>query len=137
LADWGEGYLAKFPNRDLGLALARADVVGEYIHLWSVLLMLTANRPVVRYDAVDMGKLNKHRVKKRETPLLDHTRVTLNLAPHVERPVQRDSLGYQRKPPRIHMVSSFLNRRGDKHWIVAPFMRGSGEVIHRRVHVRG
>lgn len=139
LADWGEGYLAKFPNRDLGLALARADVVGEYIHLWSVLLMLTANRPVIRYDAVDMSKLNKRRAKKHEVPLLDHTRVTLNLAPHVERPVLRSS--YQHKSPRIHMVSSFLTtrhtREGTRHMIIQPYWRGQGEVIHRRVHVRG
>ena len=137
LADWGPSYLAQFGNPEMALMLSRADVVGEYITIWSVLMMLTASRPFIRLDTVDMGKLNKHRAKKREAPLLDYTRVSLDLSLHVARPVRRDSLGYQRKPPRIHIVSSFLNRRGDKHWIVAPFMRGSGEVIHRRVHVRG
>jgi hypothetical protein len=34
------------------------------------------------------------------------------------------------------MVSSYLNRRNDKHWVVQPFMRGSGDIIHRQINVR-
>ncbi len=139
LAAWGPQYLTQFSDPQLAYALSRSDVVGEYIMLWCILLMLTASRPVVRYDAIDLGKVNKHRAKKRETPLLDHTRVTLNLAPHVERPVLRAS--YQHKSPRIHMVSSFLTtrhtREGTRHMIIQPYWRGQGEVIHRQVHVRG
>jgi hypothetical protein len=139
LAAWGPQYLTQFSDPQLAYALSRSDVVGEYIMLWCILLMLTASRAVVRHEAVDMGKVNKHRAKKHEVPLLDHTRVTLNLAPHVERPVMRSS--YQHKSPRIHMVSSFLTtrhtREGTRHMIIQPYWRGQGEVIHRQVHVRG
>jgi hypothetical protein len=63
--------------------------------------------------------------------------VSLRLAPvgATLRPVQ--PLGYLRKSPRVHLVSSYLARRGDKHWIVEPYWRGSGDVIHRQTHVRG
>ena len=137
LCSWGPSYLASLPNPNLALQLSRADVIGEYITIWTVLLMLTASRPVIWETPIDMGRLNKRRIKRRELPLLDHTRVTLKMAPHVERPVIRGELGYARKSPRIHMVSSYLARRGDRYWVVQPYWRGQGEVIHREVRVRG
>jgi hypothetical protein len=134
---WGEHYFAALGNDGLVRALAAGDVVGEYIVLWCTMLMLTASRPLLTYNSVDLSRLNKHRVRKGEVPLLDHTRVSLRLAPvgATLRPVQ--PLGYLRKSPRVHLVSSYLARRGDKHWIVEPYWRGSGDVIHRQTHVRG
>lgn len=140
-SSWTRDYIASSAGvgRDpaLALSLAYADVVGEYISIWSILLLLTASRPIVRLDPVDRGRLNKVRKKRGATPLLDHTHVCLDLSQQTVRPVIRGALGRARKSPRIHMVSSYLARRGDKHWIVSPYFRGVGEEIHRRVHVRG
>jgi hypothetical protein len=114
-----------------------ADVYGEYIEIWSVMMLLTASRKAVDYRPVDRGRLNKSRRKKHEVPLLDHTEVILHITrPGMAGPV-RAPLGYSRKSPRIHMVSRYLARRGDKHWIVEPYLRGSGSPVERHIHVRG
>jgi hypothetical protein len=138
-SEWGERYLAALGNDQLATALSYADVVGEYIMIWAVLLLLTASRPIVDLVPIDLGRLNRRRTKRGETALLDYTQVTLRLsAPDPQyNPVIRGALGYARKSPRIHLVSSYLARRGDKHWIVQPYMRGKGEVIHRRIYVKG
>ena len=114
-----------------------SDVYGEYIEIWCVLLMLTASKTVVDYRDVSRAKINKHRAKAQKPPLLDHTEVTLHINPRTVAGRPGQPLGYKRKSPRVHMVSSFLNRRGSKHWIVQPFWRGEGEVIHRQVRVKG
>ena len=93
---------------------------------------LTASRPILDRQHVSLAKLNKIRKKKREPLLFDHTKVTLQLSHRPQGPViERGPLGYARKAPRIHMVSSYLARRGNRHWIVQPYMRGRGETIHR------
>ena len=98
----------------------------------ATLLLLTASRPVIDREHVSLAKLNKIRSKKREPLLFDHTKVTLKLSHRPQGPViERGPLGYARKPPRIHMVSSYLARRGNRHWVVMPYMRGRGETIHR------
>jgi hypothetical protein len=134
---WAPEYFAMLPNPALGEALSYADVVGEYITIWSVMLLLTASRPVVRQTPVNLAKLNKHRIRRKDLPLFDYTRVSLHLTPQEERPVVSHPLGFTRKSPRVHMVSSYLARRGSKHWIVAPYFRGSGETIHRVTRVHG
>lgn len=136
-AHWARAYWDALPNPALVEALSYADVVGEYIQVWCVMLLLTTSRPIVDMQPIDLAKLNKARRKKGALPLLDHTRVSLHLTPQAWRPVVRGALGYSRKPPRIHMVSSYLARRGTRHWVVQPYMRGSGEQIHRVVNVRG
>lgn len=135
--DWAEQFWKMLPNYKLAQALSYSDVVGDYITIWVVMLMLTASRSVLNYHHVSMAKLNKHRRKRGDTPLLDHTNIALHLTPHQQRPVVRSPLGYSRKSPRIHMVSSYLARRGNKHWLVYPYMRGSGDTIHRVVNVKG
>jgi hypothetical protein len=136
-ASWAQGFWNATGNPELARALSLADVVGEYIQIWCVLLLLTASRPIVDTNFVSLARLNKHRRKKGQVPLLDHTEISLRLTPQAQRPVVRGALGYSRKPPRIHMVSSYLARRGARHWIVQPYMRGSGEQIHRVTHVKG
>jgi hypothetical protein len=136
---WGRHYFAVLGNDPLAMALSYADVVGEYIMIWAIMLLLTASRPVVDLVPIDIDRLNKRRVKRGQPPLLDYTQVTLRLTPPDPQynPVIRGPLGYSRKSPRVHLVSSYLARRGDKHWIVRPYFRGTGEVIHRRVTVKG
>ena len=138
-SDWGQIYLAWMKNDPLATALSYADVVGEYMMIWAVLLLLTASRPVVDLVPIDLGRLNKRRHKRAEPPLLDYTQVTLRLAPPDPQynPVIRGPLGYSRKSPRVHLVSSYLARRGDKHYIVQPYFRGQGQLISRHVHVQG
>lgn len=134
---WAAGLWDCLPNPELAKALSYADVVGEYIMIWSVLLLLTASRPIVDLSQISLAKLNKHRCRKGAVPLLDHTRISLHLTPQAQRPVVRNPLGYSRKSPRIHIVSRYLARRGTRHWVVQPYMRGSGAQIHRMVNVRG
>lgn len=132
---WGAHYLRGLDAWQVANCLA--DVFGEYITVWSCLMLLTASRPIVALQHVDPVKLNKRRRRKGETPLLSHTRVSLHLGPQTVRPVVRAALGYSRKSPRVHLVSSYLARRGAKHWIVSPYLRGVGETIHRVVQVKG
>lgn len=134
---WGEQYFEVLGNASLPIALSYADVVGEYIMIWATMLLLTASRPVVDLDAVDLSRLNKRRQKRGDVPLLDHTRVSMRLTPMEHRPIIRGALGFARKSPRVHLVSRYLARRGDRHWIVEPYWRGTGDTIARQVNVRG
>jgi hypothetical protein len=135
LSDWGVAYCNFYGIKSLEWMFA--DVYGEYIMIWAIILMLTSSRKVIDYRPVDRSKINHIRSRKSKTPLLDHTEVILHINSSLNGIGQRrQPLGYSRKSPRIHMVSSFLNHRGNKHWIVQPFLRGSGETIHRQVKVR-
>jgi hypothetical protein len=138
---WGAKFLQHGCRSDdefaFRIAHSFADVYGEYVGIWAVMMMLTASRKAVDMRPVDRFKLNKARAKKHQPLLLDHTEVVL----HVDRgpagsAIRRAPLGHGRKSPRIHMVSRYLARRGDKHWIVEPFLRGSGRAVERHVHVR-
>jgi hypothetical protein len=133
---WGQHHIAALGGGDLVRALCYSDVVGEYIMLWAFLLLLTSSRKTIDLRPVDRAKLNKARAKKREVLLLDHTLVTMHVDPYLRQAQTRQPLGYQRKSPRVHLVSSYLARRGNRHWIVQPYMRGSGETIHRVTQVR-
>lgn len=135
ISPWGKDYLAL--SDELHRQLAYADVVGEYIMIWCSLMLLTASRPIIDLTPVDLGRLNKQRVKKGKVPLFDHTRVTLHLTRQAHDPVLRGPLGYSRKSPRVHLVASYLARRGNKHWVVSPYWRGKGEMISRHVQVVG
>ena len=101
------------------------------------MLLLTSSRKAVDYRPVDRSKLNRVRSKKHEALLFDHTEVTLHINQQELAGKPGMPLSYQRKSPRIHIVSRYLNRRGDKHWIVEPFLRGQGEWPQRHVHVKG
>jgi hypothetical protein len=135
---WGERLLALSggPGSVMN-ALAYADVVGEYIQIWGCLLLLTAARPIVDRTPVVQTKLNKARARKGQRPLFDFVNVSLHLTPQAHKPVIRGALGYTRKSPRVHLVSSYLARRGELHWVVEPYWRGHGEKVTRRVFVRG
>jgi len=139
-SSWGFQYL-EYLDRAVGRSQQRieeamADVYGEYIIAWAVMLLLTSSRQTVDYKPVDRSKINKIRKKKGEAQLFDHTEVTMHIGQHAKEGQRRQPLGYQRKSPRIHLVSRFLNRRGNKHWIVEPFLRGQGEWAERHIHVK-
>jgi hypothetical protein len=138
-SDWGNEYCALLHERgvlDLHLPNMWADVYGEYIIIWAILLMLTSSRKTVEYHAVDRSRINKLRRQRKQSLLWDHTEVTVYLGQQHVVGERRQPLGYQRKSPRVHLVSSYLNRRGDKHWVTVPFFRGSGDMIHRQINVR-
>jgi hypothetical protein len=141
--EWGLNYIDyikqherhRVSNFQQELEKMYADVFGEYIVILATLLLLTSSRTIVDYTPISRFKLNKSRKAKRAPLLLDHTEVTLHIGEYQREGQRRQPLSYTRKSPRIHMVQSFLNHRGDKHWIVQPFWRGQGETIHRRVKV--
>jgi hypothetical protein len=127
---WGSRLLDAYAQDRRRFFLA--DIYGEYLGIWSIMLLLTAARPSVEYRTVDRTVLNKARSKRREPPLFNHTTLHLN---HriIER---RASSDYPRKSPRTHMVASHLRVRGDKHFIVSPYVRGSGPIVERHVRVK-
>lgn len=138
---WGSDYLKSAgyynePSSDAQIANFYADVYGEYIMIWSIMMLLTSSRKIVNYEKVDNTKWNKSRIKQGKLPKLDHTLVTIHIGAEEKERQKGQPLGYTRKSPRVHMVGSYLNRRGDKHWIVQPFWRGSGETISRHVKVK-
>lgn len=139
-SEWGMRFLQDIcrTEKDLAYRLSEffRDVYGEYITVWTIILLLTASRKTVDYTKVDRTKLNKARAKRRQIPLLDYTEVTMHVSAPPPAGTPRAPLGYIRKSPRVHLVSRYLARRGDKHWIVEPYMRGSGTHIERHVHVR-
>lgn len=130
---WGKTWLADLTPHQQRYLLS--DIYGEYIGIWAILLLLTASRPTVAYSAVSRTKLNKARTRKREAPLLDHTTVTMHISHKLVNGQHHSPLGYARKSPRIHLVRSYLARRGDKHWITNSYLRGKGEGVERHVRV--
>src|SRR6476619_5253174 len=72
---WGMQYLSSLggTREDLQIRLEHsyADVFGEYIMIWAVLMLLTSSRKAVDYQPVDRSKLNRARVKRRQVPLFD------------------------------------------------------------------
>lgn len=139
-SDWGITFLAQseasYMSTQQRLSHYYADVYGEYIMIWACLMLLTSSKKILELKPVDMSWLNKKRAKKGVTPKLDHTMVCLHVNQEIHIHQQGVPLGHERKSPRIHMVSSYLARRGNKHWIVQPYWRGSGEVISRHVKVK-
>lgn len=139
-SEWGFEYCSILEQQGVlkqHLPMMWADVYGEYIIIWSILLLLTASRPTIEYHEVNRSRINKLRAKRKQSLLWDHTEVTMRLGQQHTTGQRRQPLGYQRKSPRIHVVASYLNRRGDKHWITTPFLRGSGDIIHRQINVKG
>jgi hypothetical protein len=135
-SEWGLKYLTNLKIDKYQLNHFYADVYGEYIMIWAIMILLTSSRKILDYVKVDMSKLNKIREKKKEAPRLDHTIVSLHISKEMHIHQKGVPLGFTRKSPRVHMVSSYPNHRGDKHWVVQPFSRGKGEVISRHVHVK-
>jgi hypothetical protein len=113
-----------------------ADVYGEYIMIWSTLMLLTSSKKIVDYETVNMSRLNKARKQHDQAPKLDHTIVSLHINKEQHVHPTGIPLGFTRKSPRIHLVSSYLARRGTKHWVVQPYWRGEGEIISRYVKVK-
>jgi hypothetical protein len=140
-SDWGAGYINFYGtkpgyNDQFMLDNLYADVYGEYIMVWSVMILLTSSKKILDLKEIDYGKLNVARQIKGKSPLANHTRCTLYI--NRERKIMQPTgpLGYTRKSPRIHLVSSFPVTRGNKHWVVQPYWRGKGEVISRHIHVK-
>jgi hypothetical protein len=137
-SDWGSRFLTNTKSYDDSIRVQHfyADIYGEYIMIWACMMLLTSSRKILDYEEVNLSKLNKARISKDQPPKLDHTRISLHINKEVYVHQKGVPLGFERKSPRIHMVSSYLGRRGNKHWIVQPYWRGKGEVISRHVHVK-
>jgi hypothetical protein len=130
---WGSRWLNHYGKGAERFFLS--DIYGELIGVYAILLILTASRPTVEYKQVSQAKINKARIKRRVAPLFDHIEVSMNISHRVVGKRQGQPLGYARKSPRIHVVSSYLARRGDKHWITSPYIRGSGDTVERHIKV--
>ena len=130
---WGRQWLNSWGKDKERFFLS--DIYGELIGVYAILLLLTASRPTVEYKPVDQSKINKTRAKKRVPLLFDHTEVSLHTNYKVVQQRQGQPLGRARKSPRIHVVSSYLARRGDKHWITNSYVRGSGDAVERHIKV--
>ena len=130
---WGRTWLNGLTVNQQRFLLS--DIYGEYMGMWAVLLLLTAAKPTVEYSPVDRSKINKARTKRKQTPLLDYHTVTMHVDHQTVVGQPRGPLGYARRSPRTHLVSSYLARRNDKHWIVSPYVRGSGGPVERHVRV--
>jgi hypothetical protein len=139
-SEWGYSFLGHTidspKNVKARMSHFYADVYGEYIMIWAILLLLTSSKKVLELKPVDMGWLNKKRIKKGDVPKLDYTVVTRHLNEQLRITQQGAPLGYTRKSPRVHIVSSYLARRGKLHWVVEPYWRGSGDIISRHVKVK-
>ena len=140
-SEWGAGYLRLGDGmskkyEEIHLNHLYADVYGEYIMIWSCLMLLTSSKKILDFTKVDNTKWNKSRVKQGKLPKLDHTVVSLHINQEIQVHSHGAPLGFTRKSPRIHMVSSYLARRGNLHWIVYPYWRGKGEIISRHVKVK-
>jgi hypothetical protein len=142
-SEWGAKFLklpspdSPYGSVDSRVANFYADVYGEYIMVWSCLMLLTSSKKIVELEDVNMSQLNRIRRRMDKPQKLDHTIVSLHINENTQIHTQGVPLGFTRKSPRIHMVSSYLARRGDKHWVVMPYWRGKGEVISRHVKVKG
>jgi hypothetical protein len=123
-SEWGMKYLMATSDRlnQWQINNFYADVYGEYIMVWSIMILLTSSRKILDYEKIDNTKWNKARAKQGKPAKLDHTRCSL----HINQEVQIHGKG----------VQSYPNHRGDKHWVVQPFSRGKGEVISRHIHVK-
>ena len=130
---WGRTWLNTLSINQRRFLLA--DIYGEYMGMWAILLLLTAAKPTVEYAEVSRAKLNKARAKRKQPPLLDYHTVTMHIDHRAVAGRPRQPLGYLRKSPRVHLCSGYLARRGDKHWLVLPYVRGSGEPVERHVRV--
>jgi len=130
---WGREWLSRY-GKDVERFFL-SDIYGELIGVYAVLLLLTASRPTVEYKQISQAKINKARIKKRVAPLFDHTEVTMHLNHRAVASVSRGPLERIRRSPRLHIVSGYLARRGDKHWLVSPYQRGSGDAIERHIKV--
>ena len=130
---WGRAWLGHY-GKDMEQFFL-SDIYGELIGVYAVLLLLTASRPTVEYKQVSQAKINKARIKKRVAPLFDHTEVTMHLNHRAVMSSSRGPLGRTRRSPRLHIVSGYLARRGDKHWLISPYQRGSGDAIERHIKV--
>jgi len=130
---WGQRWLNHYGKGAERFFLS--DIYGELIGVYAILLLLTASRPTVEYKQVSQVKINKTRTKKRTAPLFDHVQVTMHLNHRVVASASRGPLGRTRRSPRLHIVSGYLARRGDKHWLISPYQRGRGDAIERHIKV--
>lgn len=130
---WGRQWLDRWGKGNERFFLS--DIYGELVGVYAILLLLTASRPTVEYKQISQAKINKARARKRAALLFDHTEVSMCLSHRVVAQRQGQPLGRARKSPRIHVVSSYLARRGDKHWITNSYVRGSGDAVERHIKV--
>jgi hypothetical protein len=137
--EWGSKFIrhAKYDKHGNLINNFYADIYGEYIMIWSIMILLTSSRTILNYEKIDNTKWNKARVKQGKAPRLDHTMTTLHISEEVRMHQKGTPLGFTRKSPRIHMVQSYPSHRGNKHWVVMPYWRGKGEIISRHVKVKG
>ena len=133
LSTWGRQWLDHYGRGAERFFLS--DIYGELIGVYAILLLLTASRPTVEYKQVSQARINKARIKKRVAPLFDHTEVTMHLNHRAVMSSLRGPLGRTRRSPRLHIVSGYLARRGDKHWLVQSYPRGKGDAIERHIKV--
>lgn len=123
-APWFD-YFARYskgPERFKAAVEANLNSVSADLAFVSAFCLLLSARGALSYRASDLDRLNAARVRKGNTPLLEHVTVSLDLSGDVR---QSEGGGVSpRAAPRLHHVCGHLVRRADAlHW--------------RRSHLRG
>ena len=112
------------------LAAWEGDIAGECPVIAALVLMLNS-RNAVDHEPVDLGKLNKARLKRGKQPLLSHTVTKLHLSNMRSR--AGVAAGYSREQMRQHLVMGhFKVRKSGVYWW-NPFLRGDAtRPLHRK-----
>lgn len=101
-----------------------ADIAGEALQVFSVLMMLTARNGVETNAGEGRAKLNKARAQRGESPLLEHIIVRMRLSRAETSAIGTSEFGGTRSSPRAHTVSGHFVRRGDAIYWRRPHARG-------------
>jgi hypothetical protein len=111
------------------IAAWQEDLLGEEPFAHAFLTLLNA-RQALDNEREDLARLNKQRLRKRQTPLCEFIVTRLRLS---ERAAARAAAqGLSRAAARRHLVRGhFKTRRSGIYWWT-PFYRGRGEPLARR-----
>lgn len=128
-------YCCSQPQFEAAVAAALRHVGGDFPFAAAFLLMLSTRSAFEELPS-DLAKLNARRAKRGRPALLDHIRVSLNLA-------GLSSGGHgvgggNRSAPRLHHVNGHLVRRGERLFWRRAHLRGNpqkGVIVTRTVEV--
>jgi hypothetical protein len=123
---WNAYYRLAAPDADSRREVLRgclAAVARDIPMLLAFFLLLNA-KGATRPVPVDRSLLNRKRIGRGRSPLLDHIEVRASLPEH-DSPAGVSGFSALRRPPRLHHVRGHLVRREDRIFWRTPHLRGS------------